>query len=168
MVIYHSYPIRWGWSPKGIWSLIGRPWRWDCGGRGLQPASSSSWWPGNRWRALQRTCSQSVNKTLTQLLNPIYTWPLVCLCVDFWKISLIHRRCRRDDLITFCSTLLYTFAHQLGKVHSCDTENTKFKLSVDIHYTINKQTTLVCITIFMSFKIMIYCTEIILFAYPLK
>lgn len=62
---FYAYPIRWGWSPRGIWSLIWRPWRWGCGGRGLLPGSSSSWWPENRWRAALSPCSQSDNKTLT-------------------------------------------------------------------------------------------------------
>lgn len=51
------------WSPRGIWSRIWRPWRWGCGGRGLPPGSSSSWWPENRWRAAQSPCSQSDDKT---------------------------------------------------------------------------------------------------------
>lgn len=96
LVFFSAYPIRWRWSPRGIWSPIGRPWRWDCGGRGLLQGSSSSWSPENRWRAALSPCSQSDNDTLTLLSHPICTCGFVCLTVDTllcsqYKLFLHHK-----------------------------------------------------------------------------
>lgn len=84
MYFFSTHPIRWVWIPRGIWSLIWRPWRWGCGGRGPRPGSSSSLWPRNKWRAAQSPCSRSDDKKKKSRLSShrARTSLFVCLCVD--------------------------------------------------------------------------------------